>query len=177
MKPCEFCGHSRSVTRHRFGPFSGTIHNACVNFAFDYCLRIIVCKKTNPFLPNYAHFLPGVWSYRTISATSDELKRRCGVVCHASFVCVFLCFWLDNRPTRAGAALRAAPLERGWAITPLAHITHAGNAALGSAARSLLRRIVGGQREPITQPEQSAQGHGRGCSNRERPGGVGRSSN
>ena len=30
--------------------------------------------------------------------------------------CVFLCFWLDNRPTRAGAALRAAPLERGWAI-------------------------------------------------------------
>jgi len=27
----------------------------------------------------------------------------------------FLCFWLDNRPTRAGAALRAAPLERGWA--------------------------------------------------------------
>ena len=49
---------------------------------------------------------------------SGELKRRCVVVCHdASFVCVFfLCFWLDNRPTRAGAALRAAPLERGWAI-------------------------------------------------------------
>ena len=28
----------------------------------------------------------------------------------------FLCFWLDNRPTHAGAARRAAPLERGWAI-------------------------------------------------------------
>ena len=49
---------------------------------------------------------------------SGELKRRCGVVCHdASFACVFfLCFWADNRPTRAGAALRAAPSERGWAI-------------------------------------------------------------
>ena len=31
---------------------------------------------------------------------------------------LFLCFWPDNRPTRAGAALRAAaPSERGWAIT------------------------------------------------------------
>ena len=52
---------------------------------------------------------------------SDELKRRYVVVfCHdTSFVCVFfLCFWLDNRPTRAVAALRAAPLERGWAIAP-----------------------------------------------------------
>ena len=27
----------------------------------------------------------------------------------------FLCFWLDDRPTRAGAALRAAPSERRWA--------------------------------------------------------------
>ena len=30
--------------------------------------------------------------------------------------CVFLCFRLDSRPTRADAALRATPLERGWAI-------------------------------------------------------------
>ena len=48
----------------------------------------------------------------------DDLKRRCGVVCHALFVCFFFAFGqiTDNRPTRAGAALRAAPSERGWAI-------------------------------------------------------------
>ena len=61
----------------------------------------------------------------------------------ASFVCVFfLCFWLDNRPTRVGAALRAAPLERGWAImfrevtTPFSHHHGVGGDAVYSGERS-----------------------------------------
>ena len=46
-----------------------------------------------------------------------ETAVWCGSCHDASFVCVcFLCFWPDNWPTRAGAALRAAPSERGWAI-------------------------------------------------------------
>ena len=41
-------------------------------------------------------------------------SRWCGLPC---FIHVFfLCFWPDNRHTRAGAALRAAPSERGWAM-------------------------------------------------------------
>ena len=76
-----------------------------------FCNQYPACRTT---LPRWgkAHISRG--------GVSGELKRRCAVVvCHdASFVCVcFLCFWLDNRPTRAGAALRAAPLERGWAKT------------------------------------------------------------
>ena len=86
-----------------------------------FATSCVVCKETNPFIPNYAHFLPDVWSYRTISATSGELNRRCGVVCchDASFVCVcfFFAFGQVTGPrTRAGAARSAAPSERGWAI-------------------------------------------------------------
>ena len=32
------------------------------------------------------------------------------------------CFWIDSRPARAGAALRASPLELGWAITHGTHV-------------------------------------------------------
>ena len=81
-------------------------------------MHLEAMQKDRP--PGFSHdFTMHAPASRLPGEASDELERRCGVVCHdASFVCViFLCFWLDNRPTRAGAALRAAPLERGWAIT------------------------------------------------------------
>ena len=47
-------------------------------------------------------------------ARSRRRPLECAIHHHHSFVCVFfLCFWPDNRPTRAGAVLRAAPSERG----------------------------------------------------------------
>ena len=54
----------------------------------------------------------------TFHLYGDEVKRRCTVMCSMlDFFCFFVCFWPDNWPTCAGAALRAAPSERGWATT------------------------------------------------------------
>ena len=56
----------------------------------------------------------------------------------------FLCFWLDNRPTCADAALRAVPLERGWAKTPRRLLARARSSSrpLGSSLSRLGQHVA-----------------------------------